>query len=239
MKYKSENNLMALPNYIKFGCEIEVQNVNTTELKKLFEQYPELKGWKVSHDNSITDNGAEIISPPLSEQENPNVYENFQKVLDLIKSCPLDKNRKVYINEQCGGHIHFDATMMKNNPEMVESYLRLWAEAEELIFKMCNSENNPIRESAVKQTPVDGLKRLFFSGISELFKAADITQKNEGSLYINLANGVKNGSIKSLQRTINGCFITFSTKWLCSPNRKNITKKWKRSRIYKSSNSYK
>ena len=200
MKYKSENNLMSLPDYIKFGCEIEAQNINTEKLEMLINQYQELNGWKVSHDESVTDHGAEIISPPLSEQEDPNVYKNFQKILDLIKSCPFDENRKVYINEQCGGHIHFDATMMKKNPEMVENYLRLWAEAEELIFKMCNAENDPIRESAVKLTPANGLKRMFFSGISELYKAVDISKKNGSNLGINIAKGLKTGSSKSAQR---------------------------------------
>ncbi len=197
-----------MKNYIKFGCEIEVQNVNTEKLEMLINQHPELKGWKVSHDESITDFGAEIISPPLSEQENPNVYEIFQKVLDLIKSCPFDENRKVYINEQCGGHIHFDATMMKKNPEMVENYLRLWAEAEELIFKMCNAENDPIRESAVKLTPVNGLKRMFFSGISEIYKAVDISKKNGSNLGINIAKGLKTGSSKSIQRITYCCFYS-------------------------------
>ncbi|MBR3002536.1 MAG: amidoligase family protein [Clostridia bacterium] len=200
MKYKSEANLMGLPQYIKFGCEIEVQNVDVEKLKKAMLEFPELNGWKITKDNSVTDNGAEIVSPPLSEVENQNVYAEFQKVLSLIKSCPADKNRNVYVNEQCGGHIHFDATMMRKNPEMVESYLRLWAEAEELIFKMCNAENNPIRESAVKLTPVDGLKRFFFSGVSEIFKAIDITQKDGSDIGLNLINGVKKGTEKSIKR---------------------------------------
>lgn len=225
MKYENGTNLMSLPNYIKYGCEIEVQNVDHKQLENYIKQYQELEGWKVTQDASVTDHGAEIVSPPLSENTNPNVYENFQKVLDLIKACPADKNRKVYVNEQCGGHIHFDATMMKKNPEMIENYLRLWAESEELIFKMCNSENDPIRESAVKNTPVDGLKRIFFSGISELFKAADKTQKDESNIGLNLANSLKTGIQKSSQRFSIGCFCFSCSKWLCTSSRKSTSKK--------------
>lgn len=209
MKYKNNIKLMGLPKYIKFGCEIEVQNINDKKLEELISQFPELKGWKVSHDDSVTDHGAEIISPPLSENDNPDVYSNFAKVLELIKSCPEDKNRRPYINEQCGGHIHFDATMMRKNPEMVESYLRLWSEAEELIFKMCNNEHDPIRESAVKLTPVDGLKRFLFSGISELYKSLDTTEKDGKKLSVNILKGVKTGIQKSLNR-INNCWCISS-----------------------------
>ena len=72
-----------------------------------------LKKWKIELDQSVTDNGVEIVSPPLNENENPNLYVELEKVLDILKSNPADKTRKVYVNEQCGGHIHFDATMMK------------------------------------------------------------------------------------------------------------------------------
>lgn len=202
MKYKSGTDLMNLPNYIKFGCEIEAQNVDCKKLKEEISKYPELKGWKVESDNSLTDNGAEIVSPPRSEKEDADVYSKFEQVLNLIKSCPADKKRRVYIDERCGGHIHFDATMMKKNPEMVESFLRLWAESEELIFKMCNDENNPIRESSIRLTPVDGVRRILFSGISEAFKAADSIEPGDKDILKRLMQATKDGTIKSIKRSI-------------------------------------
>lgn len=200
MKYKSGNDLMNLPNYIKFGCELEMQNVNYKELKELLKMHPELEKWKVTLDQSLTDEGVEVVSPPLDEKTNPNVYKEFQKVLDLAMSCPSDAFRKVYVNEQCGGHIHLDATKMRENPEMMESFLRLWAEAEEIIYKMCNNVDDPIRESAVKLSPVDGITRMLFTGMSELAKAADRAQIQENSVL----NHLPKAAVRTGINTFNG-----------------------------------
>ena len=197
MKLKSGTELMNLPDYIKVGCEIELQNVNSKNLNEELKKHPELEGWKITIDHSVTDNGVEIVSPPISEKD-PDVYKKFQNILDLAKACPYDKNRKVYVNERCGGHIHFDATKMRNNPKMMESFLRLWSESEELIYKMCNAKNDPIRKNAVKLSPIDGIKRMLLSGISEIIKAYD-TAKIEGKSVIPklpkalFLNGVKKG----------------------------------------------
>lgn len=203
MKFKSGKELMNLPNYIKFGCEIEAQNIDFKKLKELLEQHQELKGWNLTKDDSVTDNGAELVSPPLSEFEDPQVYEKMQLALELMKSCPADKNRKVYVNEQCGGHIHFDATMMRKNPEMIESFLRLWGEGEEILYKMCTPENNPIRIGAVKLSPVDGLRRMLLSGMSELVKAADRAEKNNKSFIAELPVAINQG----IKKTIRGVLI--------------------------------
>ncbi|MBQ3415178.1 MAG: hypothetical protein IJH39_07520 [Clostridia bacterium] len=198
MKYKSGQNLMDLPNYIKFGCEIELQNVDFNKLNSLVEQFPELQGWKITKDLSVTDNGIEIISPPISEKTNPEGYKNFGKVLELAKSCPQDKNRRVYVNEQCGGHIHLDATMMKKNPEMMEAFLRLWAESEVLMYKMCNAKNDPIRESAVKLSPVDGIKRMLLGEFSELIKAVDSAELEGTSVIPKIPKVIIEGKKKKI-----------------------------------------
>lgn len=198
MNFCNKTKKMNLPPYIKFGCEIEAQNCNYHDIKKLLQQDENLKGWKVVLDDSVTDNGIEVVSPPLNENENPNLYKNFEQVLNIIKNNPYDKTRKVYVNEQCGGHIHFDATMMKKNPQMMENFLRLWKESEVFMYKMCNKENDLIRAGAVKLSPVDGIRKILFSVPSEIIKAADISEK-ENSKFINkLPNAIKTGTKKSL-----------------------------------------
>ncbi len=207
MKYKSGENLMNVPNYITFGCEIEIQNVDKQKLKEMLQRFPELKDWKVSVDESVPDNGVEIVSPPLNEIKDPNVYNNFNKVLELVKLCPFDKNRKVYVNEDCGGHIHLDATKMRNNPEMMESFLRLWAESEEIIYKICNGVGDPIRKSAVKMSPVNGVKRILFSGYSEVLKAIDrsnIEQKNVSPEILKALAGTPKKILQGVELTIIG-----------------------------------
>lgn len=203
MKFNPKDQKMNLPQYIKFGLEIEAQNCNFKEIEKILQEDESLKKWKIELDQSVTDNGVEIVSPPLNENENPNLYVELEKVLDILKSNPADKTRKVYVNEQCGGHIHFDATMMKKNPEMMESFLRLWKESEVLMYKMCNAKDNVIRNGAVKLTPVQGIKRMLFSMHSEIAKAVDVAEKENVSVSSKIPQALKSGAKKTINGVLN------------------------------------
>lgn len=203
MKFNPKDQKMNLPQYIKFGLEIEAQNCNFKEIEKILQKDKLLKKWKIELDQSVTDNGVEIVSPPLNENENPNLYVELEKVLDILKSNPADKTRKVYVNEQCGGHIHFDATMMKKNPEMMESFLRLWKESEVLMYKMCNAKDDVIRNGAVKLTPVQGIKRMLFSMHSEIAKAVDVAEKENVSVSSKIPQALKSGAKKTINGVLN------------------------------------
>lgn len=203
MKFNPKDQKMNLPQYIKFGLEIEAQNCNFKEIEKILQEDESLKKWKIELDQSVTDNGVEIVSPPLNENENPNLYVELEKVLDILKSNPADKTRKVYVNEQCGGHIHFDATMMKKNPEMMESFLRLWKESEVLMYKMCNAKDDVIRNGAVKLTPVQGIKRMLFSMHSEIAKAVDVAEKERVSVSSKIPQALKSGAKKTINGVLN------------------------------------
>lgn len=203
MKFNPKDQKMNLPQYIKFGLEIEAQNCNFEEIEKILQEDESLKKWKIELDQSVTDNGVEIVSPPLNENENPNLYVELEKVLDILKSNPADKTRKVYVNEQCGGHIHFDATMMKKNPEMMESFLRLWKESEVLMYKMCNAKDDVIRNGAIKLTPVQGIKRMLFSMHSEIAKAVDVAEKENVSVSSKIPQALKSGAKKTINGVLN------------------------------------
>lgn len=180
MKLTPSTQPMNLPSYIKFGCELEVENVNDEKIKKEITSN-NLNGWKVKKDYSLVDEGAEIVSPPLSESENPHMYEDFQKVCNIINSNPKDTSRKVYTDHTCGGHIHLDASILESNPEMLENFLRLWAESESIFYKICNGKNDPVRDSAISFNLGENVKDLFVALPIELYKNTKKTKENISS----------------------------------------------------------
>ena len=142
---KGKSNL-GLPSYMKFGIELEVENLNANAVKKLINDL----GWKCVDDTSLGDNGSECVSPVLKETDDNLVWENVAQVCESIKKCPVVKDKSPYVDKCCGGHVHFDAGIFVENPEIMKNFLKLWAESEELVYKMCNKEGEVIRDGAVQ-----------------------------------------------------------------------------------------
>lgn len=162
---KGKENLK-LPEYIKFGIELEAENVNKRRTEELVKKY----NWHIYNDASLTDSGLETISPVLSENLKSSVWEEIEEICGIIKQSPNDDKREVYTDHTCGGHIHFDATIFQNNPEIIKNFLRLWAESEEFVYKMCNAKNDPIRSGAINKaniTLIDVLKTLMKSPLQK------------------------------------------------------------------------
>lgn len=163
MKLTKGNEPLGLPEWMKFGLELEVENVKystvTAEAKK--------RGWHTDKDQSLTDSGVETVSPVLSENK-PEVWKEVADICQIIKDNPNDE-RGAYTDHTCGGHIHFDSTMFRKNPEMMKNFMRLWAESEELVYKMCNDKNDPIRDGAMNTAGITMKKVL-----AELTKPSEV-----------------------------------------------------------------
>ncbi|MBR3152759.1 MAG: amidoligase family protein [Clostridia bacterium] len=156
----SENlydNIGMKPQYGYFGIELEVENLDSN---KISDKLKEIKcsSWKVDKDESLKDNGSEVVSPILSENRTRNVWKTIETICNSIKECPSDESRNPYVTKTCGGHVHFDGRVLSNNPEIFNNLGRIWAEAEELIYKMCNDKNDPIRDDAVATNIKDFIK---------------------------------------------------------------------------------
>ena len=150
MKLSKGSANLGLPEYIKFGLELEVENLNGKKVGKLIKN----NGWKSEDDMSLNDNGSECVSPVLQEREDKSVWEEVAQVCDAIKQCPAIEGKEPYTDNNCGGHIHFDADILRQNPEIMKNFLKLWTESEELVYKMCNAEGEPIRPGAMEaKTP--------------------------------------------------------------------------------------
>lgn len=98
----------------------------------------------------VAHGGAEIISPIL--HDNSHDWETINDVCSHIKNYPGTKGPDVIANSKCGLHIHFDANLLTQSPEIMKTFLTLWPHMEELTYKMCNDKNDPIRKSTLNRS---------------------------------------------------------------------------------------
>ncbi|MCI8481950.1 MAG: hypothetical protein HFJ27_02445 [Clostridia bacterium] len=150
MKLSKEIENLGLPDYMKFGLELEVENLDFNKISKMNKEL----GWHSHKDNSLTDMGTECISPVLKENENKSVWKDVYDVCSNIEECSADGKRQPYTDHTCGGHVHFDAEIFNSNSEIMKNFLRVWAESEELVYKMCNAKNDPIRPGAMETSKI-------------------------------------------------------------------------------------
>ena len=158
MKFKNGNETLGFPDNFKFGIEIEAFNTNTKELynskesKNVFEK----TGWRPDTKEVLShQGGAECVSGILKDSE--KTWKDLDEVCKHIKKYPGKYGKEVVTNEKCGCHVHYDATEFLENPKMMENLKKLWPEIEELVYKMCNEENDPLRSGAINQKLVPSI----------------------------------------------------------------------------------
>ena len=97
----------------------------------------------------VGEGGAELVSPILRDSKDD--WESISDICEHIKKFPGNKTDEVVTDSKCGLHIHFDAECLRQNPKRMQNFLRLYTESEELIYKMCNDKNDPIRKGAINK----------------------------------------------------------------------------------------
>lgn len=156
MKYIEGFGTLGLPEDFKFGIELEANNVKTKGKNGLYNgesaKYIQSKNWhmaKSSEEKLVSEGGAEVVSPILHDSEQD--WESIASMCEHIKKYPGKDGEEVVTDSKCGLHIHFDAECLQQNPNKMRNFLRLYAESEELIYKMCNDKNDPIRKGAINK----------------------------------------------------------------------------------------
>lgn len=156
MKYKKEFEKLGLPEDFKFGIELEAYNVKTKGEDSLYTgesaKYIKSKNWHMATKNEevlVGEGGAELVSPILKDTEQD--WENISNMCEQMKKFPGNKGDKVVADSKCGLHVHFDADCLAKDPNKMRNFLRLYAESEELLYKMCNDKDNPIRKGAINK----------------------------------------------------------------------------------------
>ena len=156
MKYTKDFERLGLPPNFKFGIEIEADNVRTKGKDSLYTgesaEYIKSKNWHMatkSEEMLVSEGGAELVSPILTDSEQD--WENIASMCEQIKKYPGKKGPEAVANSKCGLHVHFDSECLTSNPETFRNFMRLYAESEELLYKMCNDKNDSIRKGAINK----------------------------------------------------------------------------------------
>ena len=157
MKYKKGFERLGLPEDFKFGIEIEAYNVKTKGKDGLYTgdsaEYIKSKNWHMatkSEEALVGKGGAELVSPILRDMEQD--WKDVYAICEQIKKFPGDKGGEVVADSKCGLHVHFDAECLVKDPNRMKNFLQLYAESEELLYKMCNDKDDPIRKGARRRS---------------------------------------------------------------------------------------
>ena len=151
MKYSENFEELNLPDLYQFGVELEAFNVNTGIPTKnrpsLYmsadsNRFLKEHRWKKANaieETLVSEGGAELVSPILHDTKED--WQNLTEVCEHMKKYPGNHGKEVVTDSKCGCHVHFDARCLtgKNLQEtekLMGTFLRFWAESEELIYKM-------------------------------------------------------------------------------------------------------
>lgn len=156
MRYKKGLERLGLPDDFKFGIEIEADNVRTKGKDGLYigqsAEYIRSENWKMatsSEERLVSEGGAELVSPILTDAEQD--WQSISEICEHIKKYPGNDGDEVVANSKCGLHVHFDSQCLTSDPNRFKNFMRLYAESEELLYKMCNDKNDPIRKGAINK----------------------------------------------------------------------------------------
>lgn len=190
MKYKGQYERLNLPAYIKFGIEIEANNVKTKNGLYAGESAKFItdRNWHMAtkwEEVLVKENGAELVSPILTDTE--STWENIAEICSKIKEFPKDKSKEVKADEECGLHVHFDANCLASNPKKMKNFLNIYAEAEELIYKMCNDKGDPIRPKAMNRNfhgLTNAVSAIWRKGMAAPTSKKILKKINDGTLKV-------------------------------------------------------
>ena len=156
MKYTKDFEKLGLPENFKFGIELEAFNVDTKGKNSLYKgesaEFIKSKNWHMatkSEEMLVSEGGAELVSPILKDRSED--WADIATMCNQIKKYPGNKGQEALANSKCGLHVHFDAECLASDPNKMRNFLRLYAESEELLYKMCNDKDDPIRKGAINK----------------------------------------------------------------------------------------
>ena len=155
---------------ITFGKEIEFVGPAFANVTKSLLEDPAKFGfsdWKCTVDGSVD---GEVKSPPL--YDSPVAWEQYRDVCQKIKESggTIDSN--------CGGHIHFGASVLKNSPQKWLTLFKVWSTFEDVIFRLSGGEAGQIRGMSCAE-PVSLYLNEFINGECEINSEDDIVKVAE------------------------------------------------------------
>ncbi len=106
--------------------------------------------------------------------------------VNIYKNTLGNHGSNVVADDKCGLHVHFDAQRLADNPELMKNFLRLYAESEELLYKMCNPKGSPIRKNAINRNlkGIHLISSIWRRGMASPTGAKLLKQYNAGTLKV-------------------------------------------------------
>ena len=128
---------LTIPRNINFGLEMELDQVNYSEICDLISKHFG-KDWRVCTDDSLTaGKNAEIVSP---------VLYNSKKTWILLRKMGelLEKVNASY--DKCSFQINFDGKLLPTGADKVR-FLKLYAMYEDIIYRFSKGEDSEYRST--------------------------------------------------------------------------------------------
>lgn len=191
MKYTEGSGILGLPDDFKFGIELEANNVKTTGTDSLYHgesaKFIQSRNWHMASANEemlVGEGGAELVSPILRDTESD--WQDVADMCEQMQKYPGNKGDKVVADSSCGLHVHFDVGCLTKDSNRMKNFLRLYAESEELLYKMCNEKGSPIRKHAIKRnmTGIHLLSSPFRKGFANPTGKKILKQIEDGTLKV-------------------------------------------------------
>lgn len=127
--------LLTIPNYVKFGYEIEMDNANFFNvLKSTCDLDPRIT---LQPDKSLPNTGFEIATP---------VFKNNKEDINELKELSLILKESKPTFKDCSFQINFNDPFRSDDERVI--FLKLYAYYEDLIYKFSRGSDEFLRDSA-------------------------------------------------------------------------------------------
>ncbi len=227
MKYKGKYEKLGLAEYIKFGIEIEANNVKTKNGLYAGDSAKFIKSinWHMAgkyEESLVGHGGAELVSPVLHDSE--ETYKNIEAICEQIKKFPKDKKKEVEADKECGLHIHFDADCLAKHPEKMRVFRTICAEGEEILYKMSNKENNPTRKGAINKDyrGTNIIAALWRNGVAAPTSKKVLRDINNGTLKVSYKKWGKLRTVASKFKLDERRYVGINLTNIGNPNKNTI-----------------
>ena len=134
---------IGLPKDLFFGVEFEAEGYDEKESENLFKRI-DTSDWEIKHEGTLT-HGTEVTS--VEHFSDGKGLAKALKMADIMTSMGFEEF------DTCGGHIHFGFDYFESDGTdgnaSLKNLIRIWKEAEEIIYKISNQKGEPSREGIV------------------------------------------------------------------------------------------
>lgn len=184
-------NRININDNITFGLEIEFEEALIDMIQEELDDIFSSGNWQMVPDGSLS-NGAEIVSPVLTDNENAWI--------DLSCVCDIVSNN-AYVMDNTSAHVHIGTQILGKNPKYWRNFSILWATYENVIFRFLYGEyvspRSEIDEYAMpvsldyieKLEKIEDRAKMFNSGaMFKLFDSGDMPVKVRRRKAVNFTN---------------------------------------------------